>query len=148
MTFRPISRLILRLPDLWGTVGGKPIGLYDPVIRYHAANEPILLLDQREVAAVTTSYPDTYTMTFSLGEHDEGVKLLTKEGARLAVNDLVFTIDHIQVDMDGATLHYEATGWPRQTAQTIPQNLTSFFPGWDDVGHEYLDQYDYPDYSD
>lgn len=147
MTLRPISRLIIHQPDLWGTIGGKPVGLYDPVIRYHAANEAIWLLGQREPAGVVTSYPDTYMMTFSLDEHNEGVKLLYEDGARLMVNGLAFRIESIETDADGATFHYQATGWPHQIAQTIPQDLTPCFAGWEDVGHEYLDQYDY-DYSD
>jgi hypothetical protein len=144
MTFNHTDRFIVSLPppDLYGTLSnGQVVSLWNPVIRYHAANQPILLLGRYDVAAVSQSYPDVYTLIFYTPQHYDQNAAVQAEGEKLTINQIVFRIDSVESVDD--CLRYTATGYPAQIAATIPQNDTSCFPNWEDVGHEYLDTYDY-----
>lgn len=127
----------------WATTSrGDVIGLYDAKIQYHAANEALFKLGQRLPYGVSTSYPETYTMTFLALNSLDINEYLATEAARLFVNDISFRIDSQAVEC-AFTNRYAAIGWPITIARTTPTDQTPCFPGWDDVGHEYLETLDY-----
>lgn len=135
-----ISREV-REPSLWATTPrGDIIGLYGVEIRYHAANQATWRIGERAPCGIQTHYPETYTLMFSkLRSVDEDAYLATSE-ARLIINDISFGIDSLL--FAGERTEGAATGWPIQIAHTIPTDDTPCFPGWEDVGYEYLDQYE------
>lgn len=142
MTFATVSPLILRMPDLYATTqDGVVIGLYDPHIVWCAANQPCYLLGQRHAAYVHSCAPETYRLTFKKGVYEEDNRILGRDATRLDINGVRFTIESIR--SEGDDMLYEATGWPIAIAHTIPTDDTPCFSGWEDVGHEYLDTYDY-----
>lgn len=130
-------------PSLWATTPrGDIIGLHDARIVYHASNQAFWRLGSHAPCGIQTSYPETYTLTFAMLRSSDIETYLATDEARITVNDISFRIDSWEVESPH-TIRYAATGWPLQLARTIPTDATACFPGWEDVGYEYLDDLDY-----